>query len=276
MRYLLIIALLVLAFSCDNRSNKRPETPDTGFSEMMDVTATKQAAQPTGEPVAEQVTKKVVKTGGIEFQSDDIEADYLTIRELLPQYQAYIENENQYKSDQRIDYRLTIRVPSHRYDTLYGSLASFGVRVDNKYSNIEDVTEQYYDLKTRIKNKKALEDRYVQLLDQATEVKDILEIEKNLNAVRTEIERFEGQFNYLSKQVSLSTINLTFYEVLPYVYDASQRKGFGARILSALNNGWQSFLSFTVALISLWPFLFLIVAGVYLIRKVKQTWKKNK
>ena len=75
---------------------------------------------------------------------------------------------------------------------------------------------------------------------------EILEIEKNLSEVRTEIESLQGQFNYLSRQVNYSTINLSFYEVLPYVNDSSQRKGFGQRILSALDNGWQSFLLFLV------------------------------
>src|SRR5690606_37991293 len=129
---------------------------------------------------------------------------------------------------------------------------------DNRHSRIEDVTERYYDLRTRIKNKKILEQRYLALLDKATEVKDILEIENNLNQVRIEIEGLEGQFNYLSKQVRFSTINLTFYEVLPYTFDPSQREGFGARFLSALDSGWQGFLSFLVGLTTLWPFIILI------------------
>lgn len=249
---------------------------DTEFEEMMDIPLTQQPSQPPQESVAEQVTKKVVKTGGIEFQSENIEEDYKTIRKLLPKFNAYIENENQTKSDQRINYNLTVRVPSNVYDTLYSSLSKIAFRVDNKYSNLEDVTERYYDLKTRIKNKKALEERYVQLLSKATDVKDILEIEKNLNQVRTDIERFESQFNYLSKQLNFSTINLSIYEVLPYVFNSSKRKGFGARIFSALDNGWQGFLSFIVGLTTLWPFIFLIIGGVYLFRKVKKTWKRKK
>ena len=146
--------------------------------------------------------------------------------------------------------------------------------MDNRYSNIEDVTERYYDLKARINNKKVLEKRYLEILTQASEIKDILEIEKNLNDVRTEIENFQGQFNYLSKQVTLSTINLSFYEVLPYVYDSSNRKGFGARILGAVDKGWQNFLSFLVGLTSLWPFAILIPLGIYFFRKLKRAWKK--
>jgi hypothetical protein len=134
---------------------------------------------------------------------------------------------------------------------------------------------RYYDLTTRITNKKALESRYVELLKQASEIKDILDIERNLNQVRTEIEQLQGQFNYLSKQVNFSTINLSFYELLPYVYDGSQRKGFGARLLSSLNNGWQGFLSFLVGLTAIWPFILLTVVGIYMFRKLRKGWKKK-
>lgn len=246
---------------------------EAGFEHIMEVPATEQTS-PTQKTETEQITKKVVKTGGIDFQSENIGKDYQKIRAILPKYDAYIENENQSKSSLRINYNLTIRVPSIKYDSLYYSLSGLGIRLNNKYSNIEDVTARYYDLKSRIINKKALEQRYVELLKKASVIKDILEIERNLNEVRTDIERLQGQFNYLSKQVSLSTIKVSFYEILPYVYDSSQRKGFGARIFSALNNGWQAFLSFLVGITTLWPFAFLIIAGIYLFRKFRI--KRNK
>jgi len=245
------------------------------FEDVMEFSSTRQPAPSSKTTEKEEVNKKVIKTGGIDFQSENISEDYNKIRNLLPEFKAYIENENQSKSAQRINYNLTIRVPSTIYDTLYSSISSLAFRLDNRYSNIEDVTERYYDLKTRIKNKKALEERYIQLLEKTSSIKDILEIEKNLNEVRTEVERLQGQFNYLSKQVNFSTINLSFYEILPYVYDSSQRKGFGARILSAMDNGWQGFLSFLVGLTTLWPFVILTVIVIYLLRKMRRKWKKK-
>src|SRR5690606_1959820 len=155
------------------------------------------------------------------------------------------------------------------YDSLFNTIAQIAFRLENKYSNVEDVTERYYDLKTRINNKQALEKRYLELLNEASEVKDMLEIEKSLNEIRTEIESMQGQFNFLSKQISLSTIQLSFYEILPYTYDSSQRKGFGARIVNALTQGWQGFLTFLVAFISFWPFLILAAGGIYILKKVR-------
>ncbi len=276
MKKLLLIQFLFLSLACDSANENYYESMEAGFEDMLEVPTTEQSRLNKDETLSEGVSKKIIKTGEIIFQSDEIENDYKKIVALLPKFHGYVEGENQTKNDYRIDYSLTIRVASTSYDSLFSSLAGLASRLDSKSSNISDVTERYYDLKTRIANKKSLEQRYVDLLKKADVVKDILEIEKNLNEVRTDIERLQGQFNYLSQQVNLSTIHLSFYEILPYTYNASERKGFGARVLSSLDSGWQGFLSFLVAITSLWPFLILTVGGIYLFRAVRKRWKRGK
>lgn len=257
-----------LFFACNNHN----DALYGDFEEVLDIPATEQAAPPADASMAEMVEKKVIKTGGLDFQSVDIKKDYEAIQRFLPDFNAYIESENQSNSPHQLRLNLTIRVPADRYEALFDTLTHLSKRPDNKYSNVEDVSERYYDLQTRIKNQKALEDRYRELLDRATEVKEMLEIEKSLNEVRTNIERLEGQFKYLSDRIGHSTIHLNFYEVLPYSYDANPRKGFGARILNALENGWQGFLTFLVVLIRLWPFMIILGILAYLLSKV---WRKK-
>lgn len=267
----LIIAILSL-HGCN-----RPEgemimevADEETFEELLSIPISEQPPPPPSiTSGTEQRSKKTIKTGGINFQSQDIVEDYQTIRELLPRYDAYIEHENLSRTKERISYQLTIRVPSTVYDSLFVTFSTIGHRLENKYSSIKDVTENYYDLSTRIKNDKLLEKRYLKILESATEIKDILEIENKLNQIRTDIENLQGQFNYLGKQVSLSTISLSFYEELPYVYDVSQRGGFLAKIFSAINNGWQGFLNFVIGLIAFWPFLILLIVLGYFIKKFR-------
>ena len=222
------------------------------------------------------VTKKNIKTGGITYKSQDVDADYRSIVSLLPEFNAYVENENQTNTEQRIQYDLTVRVPSDKYDTLYSRLSNLGARVEHKYTNVQDVTERYYDLQTRLKNKEALEERYRDLLARATDLKDMLEIERQLNEVRTEIENLQGQFNYLSQQVSLSTLQLSFYEILPYTYEDGQRPGFGNRILSALSNGWSGLQLLVLGLITIWPLYVVVLLVVFLILKLRRRWKRTR
>ena len=276
MRTLSIITLLLFSACHDNAVYDEEVTLENIelSEEVYMAPATYQVSDGSDKESDIALSKKMIKTGGIDFQSESVEKDYKKICDLLPKYNAFIESERQSKSSYQINYNLTIRVPSKVYDTLYHDISTFAFKLDNRYSNVEDVTNQYYDLQTRIKNKKILEERYLKLLDKATLIKDMLEIERNINNIRTDIERLQSQFNYLSKQVSYSTIDLNFYEVLPYVYDKTNREGFGARVLSALDDGWQGFLSFIVGLTSAWPVVIIISISIYMIRKIKFNWRK--
>lgn len=285
MKYLIIILSLVLTASCHDLS-KNTSAESIGsdsydnFEDLVETVPTtmqsKLGAAPNQTPDEISPDKKVVKTGGLRFKSDNIESDYQKIIKLLPQYNAYVENENQTKNSYKISYTMTIRVPATAYDTLFSSIVSSSGKIESKYSNVKDVTERYYDLKSRIKNKKALELRYLGLLKKTKSIKDILEIEKNLNVVRTDIERLQGQFNYLSKQVSFSSIQIDFYQNLPYVYESRDPEGFGDKILSAFDSGWQGFLYFLIGITTLWPFFILLIAAIYLFRFLRKRIKKRK
>lgn len=280
MKSLFLLIPTMFFLMCQNPSGEeRPMEDPSGNSDFMEMAELKSA--PRSESIqatddATAITKKNIKTGGMTFKSDNLDDDYKKIMALLPGFKAYVENENQTKSEQRIQYDLTIRVPSDRYDSLYNSLSNLAGRVEHKYTNIQDVTERYYDLQTRIRNKQALEQRYIDLLAKASEVKDMLEIERQLNEVRTEIESLQGQFNYLSQQVSLSTLQLSFYEILPYTYEDSQRPGFGNRILSALSNGWKGLQVFVLGLVTIWPLYVLVAFGILLFIVIRKQVKKRR
>ena len=182
-----LILILFLCATCGSPQRESMGDIDADFESLKEMPMNAQPAPVTKVGNTQAVTKKLIKTGSIEFQSEDIEEDYHSIQALLPHFEAYLENESQSRSSSRITNNLTVRVPSENYDSLYHLLSDLAYRLENRYSNIEDATDRYYDLKTRIENKQVLEKRYLEILEQASMVKDILEVEKNLNEVRTEI-----------------------------------------------------------------------------------------
>ncbi|MCX2742665.1 DUF4349 domain-containing protein [Mangrovivirga sp. M17] len=220
------------------------------------------------------IKRKIIKTGQIEIESNDVSEDYNELKILLKNTSAYIESEDQYRSDQEISYTIKIRVPSENYDTLFNSMVKGADRLIRKQSNIEDVTEQYYDLKTRIKNQKALEERYLQILKNASKVSDILEIESKLTEVRSEIETLEGKFKYLSKQISFSSITLLMVEELSYNHIPEKNTGFGEKLLGSFDNGWSIFLSFVVGVFRFWPFWIILIISFILFKRYRKR-RKN-
>jgi hypothetical protein len=269
MKLFLILSFIIAA--CSNNPSENADFVSTDFEESTVIT---QEAPPSEKLLlSEDISQKLVRTGTINFQSEDIEKDYSKIKSMLGGFNAYLENENQFNDNYRKSYNLQIRVPSEKYDSLLQAIAKIAYRVESKNSNVDDVTERYYDLQNRIQNKKELEIRYREILSKANQVKDILEIERNLNEVRSDIEMMEGQFNYLSKQIKFSSLQVQFYEELPYELNSPKKKGFWVRVFNALDNGWQVFLTVLIGLVTLWPFYIagagILILVIYLKRRNK-------
>lgn len=265
-------SLVFLAMACSSPDGRLMDLghPNGQFEEMLDIPVTEQPPPPMeGAKVEEIPSEKIIRRGGIDFRSRDLEGDYQELKGLLPTFQAFAENENKSASVHQKAYSLTIRVPSEQIDTLMSAISALAFRLDNRYSNREDVTGNYYDLQTRIKNKKALEERYLQLLKQASNVKDMLEIERALNETRTEIDRMEGRFVVLGNQVALSTLHVYFYENLSPGLTPVLDEGIGQSILVALTKGWQGFVLFLLWLVRVWPFLVLASVVVFFWRRRK-------
>lgn len=264
----LLFAFAFIIAACSNNESlvlsSGGNSEEMAYMDMESVPLIKQSAPSSeAELFTPDISQKLIRSGGINFQSEALEKDYEQIKSMLAGFNAYVENENQNNDNYRKSYILSIRVPSEKYDSLLNAISKIAYRVENKYSNVNDATERYYDLQSRIQNKKELEKRYREILSKANQVKDILEIERNLNEVRSDIEMMEGQFNYLSKQIQLSSLQVQFYEELPYELNTPKKKGFWVRIFNALDNGWQIFLSVVVGLVTIWPFF--LAGGVIFI-----------
>ncbi len=215
-----------------------------------------------------EIQKKVIKTGGLSYRVESTKEEYNRLNGLLEKYEAYISSENENKGYDRVNYNVSIKVPPQNFDPLIADITK-DKKLDNRWVNTDDVTERYYDLQSRIDNKKKLEERYLEILKQANKISDILEVERNLNQVRSEIESLQGQFKLLNHQISFSTIDVSFYQLIPYELDQEQRPGFGTRLVNSITAGWQGFLTFLVYTLALWPFGLLAVGVVWVVKKVR-------
>jgi hypothetical protein len=103
--------------------------------------------------------------------------------------------------------RLLLRIPTQSFKGALVGIEGLGEVIHRSVQG-EDVTEQYIDVEARLKNKSALRDRLMQLLDKAVNVKDVLAIETELNRVQEDIDSMEGRIKWLRGQIDCSTITL--------------------------------------------------------------------
>lgn len=103
---------------------------------------------------------------------------------------------------------ISIRVPDNRFEEALSEFRNLAVRVKSESTSSRDVTEEYIDLNSRLKNAEATESQYLALLERAGEVEDILRIYDSLSRVRREIEQIKGRIQYLERTSSMSLISV--------------------------------------------------------------------
>ena len=106
----------------------------------------------------------------------------------------------------------TLRVPADQLDSTLAGLKTLG-RVASESQSGQDVTSQYVDLQARLANARNTEKRLTDILNQRTgKLKDILEVEEEVDRVRGEIEQMEAESKQMTKQVSFATLNVAITE----------------------------------------------------------------
>ena len=124
---------------------------------------------------------------------------------LTARCRGYVESRS---DDSNLGVSLRLRIPASSFPNAFKGMAELGTVISSRMAN-EDVTEEYVDIDARLKNKIVLRDRLRGLLDRATEVKDILAIETELNRVQGDIDSMEARIKSLKGTVDYATLDLS-------------------------------------------------------------------
>ena len=147
---------------------------------------------------------------------------------------------------------LVLRIPARNYAEAMKSLAALG-RVESRRENGQDVSQEYVDLRARIRQLQAVESRLLELLDRANTVGAALAVQQQLSQVQLDLEQARGRLQYLDDQVAFSTISLDLHErVLPVP------KGGGGRF--GIVDAWSKAASGFLAVLG-WTFVVLATAA---------------
>lgn len=230
-----------------------------GNSEMGDY----ESAAATAED--KKIETKIIKQGDLRFETNDLEKTYNQIRSAVKKYNATVQKDTEGKDYESLFRNITVRVPNQNFDVFIADISKGVGYFDKKEISSQDVTEDYIDIDSRVKTKKVLEGRYLELLKKATKVSEMLEIEKKLSEIREEIEAKEGQLKYMQNRVSMSTVTIAFYKTI--AAESGVTVSYGTKIGNAIKSGFNGISSFLIGLLQIWPFIIILVGLFLLIRK---------
>ena len=210
---------------------------------------------------------KLIKTAKINFEVDD----YIKARKQLDSVKnkcgAYVMKEDEQHKYNRIETTVVLRVQNSYFEKLIAGIGGVAKKIDNKTIDTYDVTEEFIDLEARIKTKKAVEKRYLEILHSAHKIKDILAVENDIRAIREEIEAKEGRLRYLSNKVSFSTITITMYQEIIHEKEEYIAPGFFKKLWKSISNGWEGLLLIILGFTNIWPLLITGALTFYFVRR---------
>ncbi|RKD27999.1 Putative zinc-finger [Caminicella sporogenes DSM 14501] len=164
--------------------------------------------------------RKIILNGYIRLNVENYDKIQKDIMDLIVSMGGYIENshtsyrfyneENPEKSLKSGN--LIVRVPENQFYNVFDKIKSMGITVDEGIDST-DITEQYRDTVSEIENLKVREKRLREIMNKAKNVKEIIEVERELSRVRGQINRYTGNIKKWDSLVSLSTIKVFLNEI---------------------------------------------------------------
>ena len=165
---------------------------------------------------ARTVERMVVYNADMRIAVESPEDTMQTIIRLAEEAGGYVVSSNLFRTQtdrgSMPQANLRVRVPAGRLNSIMEEIKSLtpDPREDVLSENIsgQDVTAEYTDLESRLRNLEAAEQALVQLMEQAQDPQDVLDVFGELTYYRGEIEIVKGRMRFLEESAALSALSV--------------------------------------------------------------------
>jgi hypothetical protein len=196
-------------------------------------------------------------------------------------YQAYAPD-----GEQVPEGSIVIRVPAEKLEDALKEIKSDVVEVQNETRTGQDVTQEYVDLKSRLKNLEAAEVQLTKIMDEATKTEDVLNVFNQLNSYREQIELVKGQMQYYEQSAAYSAISARIIAektIQPIQVGGWQPKGVARDAIQNLIYFMQGVVNFLIrfflyglpVLLVIGLFIALPIWVIYVIIRALGRWSKK-
>jgi hypothetical protein len=292
---LIIIATLILV-ACASARSAEPLLVAGGAPAVAPQTDAYEAVPPAG--VADQTTTSndagsaasveriVIQNAELAIVVSDVEGRMKAIQVMAQQMGGYVVSSNLYQSYtsdnvQVPEAQIVIRVPADKLEDALNQIKKDVVEVQTETRSGQDVTAEYVDLQSRLKNYEAAEAQLDEIMKTTTNTEDVVNIFNQLVYYREQIELVKGQIKYYDEAAALSAITVRIVAeatVQPVVIGKWEPKGVALEAVQDLINFLKGFVNFLIRFViytlPVWIFigipLYLVFIGVRaLFRKMR-------
>jgi hypothetical protein len=176
-------------------------------------------ANPVVDPAAAPADLLIVRTGEMQIEVADVDAAVATTRSRIAAIGGYVSSSEESAGAADPTATVTFRVPADRWDEALATVRDVATATRHVNVDTQAVTSQVVDLGARITNLRASEVALQKIMDQATKIPDVLEVQAKLSDVRGEIERLVAQKESLEEQAAFGTLSVSFMLPAPPVVE---------------------------------------------------------
>lgn len=189
-----------------------------------------------------QLDRKIISNTSLTLAVGDVGAVFNDAQQIARTNGGYTEKSS-YSNATNVDTKqraatLTLRVPATNLDAAMNALRGIqGAKVTNEGAKSTEITDQYTDLQSRLRNLERTEQSYLALLAQAKTIQDIITVNDRLDSVRGQIEQIQGRLNVYDNMANLATIDVTIVPAVPA--NANPNEGGPKGFRASFEDAWD-------------------------------------
>ncbi|NQY30152.1 MAG: DUF4349 domain-containing protein [Flavobacteriaceae bacterium] len=220
--------------------------------------------------------RKMIWSANLKFQVTDVDSSTKIIQKLSKDLGGFVSKMDLKSTNYEIKNTIKIRIANENFEKLINDFKQQAIFIDEFNIQSKDVTEEFIDIESRLKTKKEVRERYIDVLrNKAGKVSEIIEAEEAIRKITEEIEAKEGRLRYLKDRVSFSTIILIIYQKVKFkMTPETYEKPYFKKLTNSLKNGWCIITTFILFLANIWPLLLIggliMWKGKWMINKIKK------
>jgi len=210
---LVAAALTLLVAGC--RTAAAPEPGFVGVERQAEVSAYSVAGvgekHPAFAPDAgtTDIQRLIIRNASLDLVVADTQAAIDQITGLVNELGGYVVESNVYQYQEGLQATLTLRIPAEKLDLALERFRALATEVRSERITGQDVTQEYTDLQSYLRNREAVQARLLEYLEKAETTEDALAVDQQLRQIEAEIEQTKGRIQYLEQSAALSQVTIT-------------------------------------------------------------------
>jgi len=173
-------------------------------------------------PPTDTPNRMVVRDTSVSLQVINVSQTIERIEQIATDAEGYLVESHLSIPEGAASGTITIRLPVEKRGEVLSSLKRLAIKVVSESVTGRDVTDQYFDLEARLAVLNKTKEKFEEILDRAVTVQDLLNVQRELVNLQSQIDSFKGQQTYLAQTAKLTKITVylaTDEFALPYTPD---------------------------------------------------------